>query len=130
MDVLGNPILTFSALSLIIILLGISLYMLRSRMVLLENRLLKSDESVQGGLNQLQEAITSSFEKSENSAEELLKALSGRIEASRKDVSDCVQESQRVIENSVSKLLNSSEQKISGLLSSISKNLEITTEDV
>ena len=130
MDVLGNPILTFSALSLIIILLGISLYTLRARMVLLENKLLESDESVQSGLNQLQEAITSSLEKSENGAEVLLKTLSGRIEASKKDVSDSVQESQRIVEGAVSKLLNSSEQKVTGLLSSISNNLEITTEDV
>ncbi len=130
MDVLGNPILTFSALSLIIILLGISLYMLRAKMVLLENKLLESDESVKSGLNQVQEAITSSLNKSENSAEGLLKAISGKIEASRKDVNDCVQESQRAIEESVSKLLNSSEQKVIDLLSSISNNLEITTEDI
>ncbi len=130
MDVLGNPILTFSALSLIIILLGISLYMLRARMVQLENKLLESDESVQSGLNKLQEAITSSFQKSEGSAVDLLKALSGGIEASRKDVSDCVQESQRAVEESVSKLLNSSEQKVTDLLSLISNNLEITTAGV
>jgi hypothetical protein len=134
MDVIENPILTFSALSLIIILLGTSLYMLRARMILLENKLIQSDEINQTGLDQLEGIMVSSFEQSEgnrrNSIEELLKALSEKIEISTKGISGCVQESQTSIENSVSQLIQANEQKVTGLISSVSDSVGTVAETV
>ncbi|MEY8201211.1 MAG: hypothetical protein RPS47_18390 [Colwellia sp.] len=130
MDALGNPALIFSALSLTIILLGISLHILRARMTLLENKLLESNESVKIRLNELQETTISSFDKSNKIKEKLLRTLSGEIEASRMSVSDCVQRSQRAVEESESKLLNSSEHKFTDLVSLMSNNTEVTTKNI
>jgi len=134
MDVIGNPILTFSALSLIIILLGISLYMLRARMILLERKLTASNESNQTGLDKLEKIIVYSFEQSEsdrrNSIEELLKALSERIEISNKGVNGCVQESQISVENLVSQLIQVNEQKLTELISSVAENVGTVTESI
>ncbi len=132
MDVIENPILTFSALSLMIILLGTSLYMLRARMVLLEKKLIQSDEINQIGFDQLEEIIASSFEQSEgnrrNSIEELLKALSEKVEISTKDISGCIQKSQTSIEDSVSQLIHANEQIITGLISSVSDDVRTVAE--
>ncbi|MFT6449254.1 MAG: hypothetical protein ACJAW8_001615 [Oleispira sp.] len=134
MDVLGNPILTFSALSLIIILLGISFLMLRARMILLERQVLEMDETVLNELSELQGVIESSFSKSgsesRKNTEELLKGILEKVEASKKDVVGCVQESQKVTDSSVSKLLGLNEQKVTGLISAISDNVGAVAENV
>lgn len=134
MDVLGNPILTFSALSLIIILLGISFLMLRARMILLERQVLEMDETVLNELSELQGVIESSFSKSgsesRKNTEELLKGILEKVEASKKDVAGCVQESQKVTDSSVSKLLGLNEQKVTGLISAISDNVGAVAENV
>jgi hypothetical protein len=134
MDVIASPILTFSALSLIIILLGTSLYMLRARMVLLENKIIELDEVLQSGLTQVQELIVSSFVKSEelgqSSVEILLKGISEKIEVSQKDVSNNVKKSQNDTESSISILLQVNEQKVTGLVSSLSDSVETVTENV
>lgn len=102
MDVLGNPVLIFSLLSLIIVLLGLSLFILRARMTLLENKLLESEVSVQSGLNQLHEVVSSSLEASESSTNKYLKILTGKIEGLRGDFSESVRESQMKVEESLS----------------------------
>jgi hypothetical protein len=134
MDVLENPILTFSALSLIILLLGISLYMLRARLLLLEQKISESDENVLVGFSEIQDVIASSFSKSEsagkNNIEEILKSISKRVEASTKDIIGCVHEAQEAIESSVSKSLESSEQIVTGLISAVSDNVGAVAENV
>lgn len=134
MDVIASPLLTFSALSLIIVMLGVSLYMLKARMVLLENKLIESSGINQTKFERLEEIISSSFDESESKSQkridQLLKTLSDRIEISAKDIGNSVQTSQALIEDSISKLIQENEQKMAESVSAVGESVAAVAENV
>lgn len=132
MEILENPILIFLALGLIIILLVSNLYLLKAKILLLENRTLGLEGLVQNKFHELKETITISFTKAEQSAlnnsTAVIKDTFEKIETSQQEINNCVANTYKEIEESLLKLLESQNKKAIDSSSLIHSKIEVSNK--